>query len=567
MPDAAPHATPHTAPGALDAPATQAPAPLAPAYERVFAELALSRYRVHAVADFVVDGGGRADPDVVNVVLRVDVDPGGLQFAAPLARHLRGLELDASLYFLTETARHYDVWDSGVPAAVAGAGMEVGVHSDHLYTQVQGGGDGLARLREDIQGMGRIAGQRVRGVVGHGHPGIDAMGRASRDLYDAVPPQDLGVDYHDGGCGGYVRETMDGPVPPCDVWLIDYLGPGGGGWTVWPGLPLRRLRRARRGEVVHMVVHPLNAYQWWRGWDGRYGEVPPRRPGYLGRMARALRARVRHGLLRGRGAPYMLAVAGIEVAAWTLAKGVGLVWPRGDRTERDTSWAAGRETIFAKGLGYWRARLERLGLTSPGARVLEVGSGDGQWLLAFAQDAAEVVGIEPNRIFRETSVQTIAQHPDRAQRITVQDGVAERLAFADASFDRVLCAGVLMFTRQDKALAEMARVLRPGGLVCVTVNGLGWFVMYCLDGLRHRSVQKMRYGLQGIVGTLARWWFGRDTRFARAVRADEMRAMLADCGLRLVDVRYFQGIRQNPDEHLGWPTNYAFVAQKPVEDA
>jgi ubiquinone/menaquinone biosynthesis C-methylase UbiE len=41
---------------------------------------------------------------------------------------------------------------------------------------------------------------------------------------------------------------------------------------------------------------------------------------------------------------------------------------------------------------------------------------------------------------------------------------AERLAFADASFDRVLCGfGLMFFPHLQTALAEMRRVLKPGG--------------------------------------------------------------------------------------------------------
>jgi ubiquinone/menaquinone biosynthesis C-methylase UbiE len=49
---------------------------------------------------------------------------------------------------------------------------------------------------------------------------------------------------------------------------------------------------------------------------------------------------------------------------------------------------------------------------------------------------------------------------------------AERLTFADAAFDRVLCGlGLMFFPEADKSLVEMRRVLRPGGLVVFSVWG------------------------------------------------------------------------------------------------
>jgi SAM-dependent methyltransferase len=49
-------------------------------------------------------------------------------------------------------------------------------------------------------------------------------------------------------------------------------------------------------------------------------------------------------------------------------------------------------------------------------------------------------------------------------------GDALRLPFADGAFDRVICAEILEHIRDDRAaMAEVARVVRPGGLVAVTV--------------------------------------------------------------------------------------------------
>ena len=80
--------------------------------------------------------------------------------------------------------------------------------------------------------------------------------------------------------------------------------------------------------------------------------------------------------------------------------------------------------------------------------MLEVGSGNGQWLLAVAEDAARVIGVEPAEEMREYSLSKIREFPDLAARIEVLDASAEALPLEDASVDVVLCAGVFMFTRQ-----------------------------------------------------------------------------------------------------------------------
>jgi len=63
---------------------------------------------------------------------------------------------------------------------------------------------------------------------------------------------------------------------------------------------------------------------------------------------------------------------------------------------------------------------------------------------------------------------------DKEDEAGVVQGNALRLPFADASFDRVIAAEVLEHIPDDSsAMAELARVLRPGGTMAVTVPRLG----------------------------------------------------------------------------------------------
>ncbi len=542
--------------------------PLIPAYGRTFDALAdQGRYAVRGVAEHYLDHGARPDPGRVTVVLRVDVDC-GLHLVPALAEALHARGLRGSIYFLTHPERHYRLWDSGIPARAAALGLEVGLHSDHLYEQLTDGVDGLARLREDVARLAHEAGAPVRGMTFHGHPEIEALGRTNWELTRDVPPAALGLEYHDGRGGPYHDPARGSWWPPCDLALSDYMGwPRASGWAYWPGWPLRVLGRARPGQTVHLTLHVKNAFDFRRGWDTGWGETCPPREPRLRFLARSAAVRWRKGLLRDRSLAYVLAIGGARALAVVLARGLGPLTRRPAEPEPDTGWDEGRRRIFAKGLDFWRAHLERLGMTAPGGEVLEVGSGDGQWLLALARDAASVDGVEPNDAYRERCAQTLGEHPELAPRITLHAASAEALPFPDASFDRVLCAGVFMFTRQAEAMREMARVLRPGGRLCVTVNGLGYFLMYVKNGVRHRSTAKARYGLLGLLGTLAKWWAGRDVDLAKAVSHAEMRDLLAANGLRLEQTHLFLAQEDFPLEHFGFPTNYAFIARRlPGED-
>ena len=97
-------------------------------------------------------------------------------------------------------------------------------------------------------------------------------------------------------------------------------------------------------------------------------------------------------------------------------------------------------------------------------KVLEVGCGTGA-MFAFYGPGVAVEAIEPDAEFREAA---LSKANAVATRIRATDGDAMRLAFPDASFDAVVLGMVLCSVPSiDKVLAEVRRVLRPGGALRV----------------------------------------------------------------------------------------------------
>jgi ubiquinone/menaquinone biosynthesis C-methylase UbiE len=90
-------------------------------------------------------------------------------------------------------------------------------------------------------------------------------------------------------------------------------------------------------------------------------------------------------------------------------------------------------------------------------RVLEVGCGTGHWLRCFGSCGIRAMGVD-------ASAHMLAYAKIQAPKAALVRGVAERLPWASASFDRVCCLNALHHF-QDKAafLTEAMRVLRPGG--------------------------------------------------------------------------------------------------------
>ncbi|HEY0171065.1 MAG TPA: methyltransferase domain-containing protein [Pyrinomonadaceae bacterium] len=110
-----------------------------------------------------------------------------------------------------------------------------------------------------------------------------------------------------------------------------------------------------------------------------------------------------------------------------------------------------------------REKLERVRPIAPDARVLEVGSGAHG--LVFFFGTTRGVGCDP------LACDYAALFPAWQHHARTIAAAGERLPFADASFDVVLCDNVVDHAEDPARIArELARVLAPGGLLYFTVN-------------------------------------------------------------------------------------------------
>jgi ubiquinone/menaquinone biosynthesis C-methylase UbiE len=106
----------------------------------------------------------------------------------------------------------------------------------------------------------------------------------------------------------------------------------------------------------------------------------------------------------------------------------------------------------------------------PGYGVLDVGSGTGRLAIVLAQrvgPTGSVNGIDPSK-------EMVARATARARRAglpaTFQEAFAQQLPFADASFHAATCTLALHHVAdpdRSTAIAEMYRVLRPGGTLLI----------------------------------------------------------------------------------------------------
>ncbi len=119
----------------------------------------------------------------------------------------------------------------------------------------------------------------------------------------------------------------------------------------------------------------------------------------------------------------------------------------------------------------------------PGEAILEVGCGSGALVRRLARrlgGANSLTAADVNP-FLLREAQALARTEGLDSAIRFEQANAERLPFADRSFDCVYSVTVLEECDADRALAEIARVLRPGGRAGIAVRALDMKQWWNLD--------------------------------------------------------------------------------------
>lgn len=183
----------------------------------------------------------------------------------------------------------------------------------------------------------------------------------------------------------------------------------------------------------------------------------------------------------------------------------------------------------AKGIAA-RAMLERArSLTGGTGRLLDVGSGRGELLLAARSAGWQAVGVDPSPAF--------ARYAARYSGVEVRAEPVEHCGFESESFDVIILAAVLEHLyNPNETVSEIARLLRPGGALFVDVpNERG---LYFLAGNFYERMRG-RDWVVNIAPTFAPFHV-----FGFAPKS--LRALLAKHRLTPVDLRIYGGTAMVP---------------------
>ncbi len=158
---------------------------------------------------------------------------------------------------------------------------------------------------------------------------------------------------------------------------------------------------------------------------------------------------------------------------------------------------------------------DRLGV-GPGTRFIDVGAGAGRHsyealrrgadVIAFDLDAEELKGVE--EMFGALEV---AGEVPPTGTAAVQPGTILDMPYEDGSFDVVLASEILEHVPEDdQAISELVRILRPGGVLAVTVP---------------------RWLPERVCWALSDEYHANEGGHIRIYKADELRAKVRDAGM------------------------------------
>lgn len=111
---------------------------------------------------------------------------------------------------------------------------------------------------------------------------------------------------------------------------------------------------------------------------------------------------------------------------------------------------------------------------NPGERVLDLGCGEGRHVIsAYVEGDVDAFGVDlcwEDLKTTKDKFEPFAQPDNQNKRFALSTANALELPFADNTFDKVICSEVLEHIPDYQgALAEIERVLKPGGLFCASV--------------------------------------------------------------------------------------------------
>jgi SAM-dependent methyltransferase len=179
----------------------------------------------------------------------------------------------------------------------------------------------------------------------------------------------------------------------------------------------------------------------------------------------------------------------------------------------------------------WPARVADAARIQPGQRVVDVACGTG----VLARGIAVRVGPGGSVVGLDINAGMLAVARRQAPEIEWRQGPAEALPFDSDSFDAVVSQfGLMFFEDRRAAVAEMARVLRPGGRLVVAV----WDALENTPGYAAVAALLQRLFGDEVADALRAPYILGDTQL--------LRSLFSDAGLPDIEIKTYEGTARFP---------------------
>ncbi len=134
--------------------------------------------------------------------------------------------------------------------------------------------------------------------------------------------------------------------------------------------------------------------------------------------------------------------------------------------------------------------------------VLDLGCGAGQDILPFIKEtSAFCVGLDYAPELGAV-VGNVFKSDESKSRTAFVRSVGEQIPFADASFEVVLCRVALPYMHNRRTFAEVARVLKPGGVFLLKIHAPAFYAALLKDRLKTLNPKQIAYPLICLTGSL-----------------------------------------------------------------
>lgn len=180
----------------------------------------------------------------------------------------------------------------------------------------------------------------------------------------------------------------------------------------------------------------------------------------------------------------------------------------------------------------------------PREKILDMGCGEGFYSMIFDQlYDCEVIAVDYDPEILSLAKKWLGG----SSRVTVEQGDITNLRFPDNYFDKIVCTEVLEHVEDDKtAIKELFRVLRPGGVVAITVPNKNYPLLW-------DPLNKIRESLGlGHFSPMSGFWGGiwaKDHK--RLYLPQDLKNLVEKAGFQLQDLRVLT--------HYGVPFNHLIL--------